>query len=353
MDRRWRPYIITAGVFLLFILFVLLTGGVSALAGYFRYSPFFFIFAGISAIIALGLNIQWGFTGLFNLGVAGFFAVGAYTSAILTTASSPNYLGGFSLPFLIGVLGGGVVAGLLALLIGIPTLRLRDDYLAIATIGVAEIIRLVISREAWLTHGTRGIGSIPRPLHGVIPFEYNFFYLFVVIAFLVVIYFAIEKGIRSPWGRVLKGIREDEDATQALGKDVRNFKLQSLVLGSIIMGVAGALYAHFYGFISPEGEAFRPIRTFIIWVMLISGGSGNNKGAILGAFVIWGIWSGSEILTGYLPAAIQIQASAIRVILIGVFLEIILLTRPQGLLGEEKHISKLGQKQDKARELMT
>jgi branched-chain amino acid transport system permease protein len=130
---------------------------------------------------------------------------------------------------------------------------------------------------------------------------------------------------------VLRAIRDNEAATRAMGKNSLAFRVQAFVLGAAIMGLAGAYYAHFVGFISPE--AFDPIfATFVVWVMLIAGGSGNNKGAILGAFVIWGVWSGSEWLTTRLPAEFQTQAGAVRVLLIGVLLQVILASRPTGLL---------------------
>jgi len=309
------------------------------LGGYVAYLAFFLTTAGIYALLCLGLNIQWGYTGLFNIGVSAFFAIGAYGSAILTKTADATHLGGFGLPFLAGVAGAAVLAGILGYLIGIPIMRLKEDYQAIATIGIAETIRLIIrNNPGHLTNGTRGIRAIPQPLHDYIPFDYNFFYLLIVAAAIVLIYLVIEKAIRAPWGRALKAIREDETVAQVVGKDVTSFKMQSFVLGSIIMGVSGALYAHFIQFISPE--AFEPMNTtFLVWVMLIAGGSGNNRGAILGAFVLWFAWTQTEFLTDMLPVALQNQAGAIRVILIGLILEVILLTRPRGLLGEEKHIS--------------
>lgn len=301
-------------------------------AGILAYTTFFAIMAGIYALLCLGLNVQWGNTGLFNIGVSGFFAIGAYTSAILTRGSAPEHLGGFSMPFLLGVAGAGAVSGVIAYLIGFSTLRLKEDYLAIATIGIAESIRLVFNNEDWLSNGTRGIRAIPQPLHNVIVFDYNYFYLIVVSLAVLLVYLAMERALKSPWGRVLRAIREDEVVAAASGKDVFGFKMQSLVLGSIVMGIAGALYAHQIKFISPE--AFEPWQaTFIVWVMLIVGGSGNNRGAILGAFLIWGVWTGTEFITDLLPAALQARAGALRVIIIGVLLELILLWRPRGILG--------------------
>ncbi|MFQ5521564.1 MAG: branched-chain amino acid ABC transporter permease, partial [Candidatus Methylomirabilia bacterium] len=154
------------------------------------------------------------------------------------------------------------------------------------------------------------------------------------------VYLAIERGIRSPWGRVLRAIREDEDATAMLGKNIFGFKMQALVLGAVIMGMGGALYAHYARAISPE--VFDPLfATFIVWIMVMLGGSGNNKGVLLGAFVVWGIWTGTTFLTDLLPAVLQSRAPYIRFLFIGGLLVLILFFRPQGLLGEEKLVSRL------------
>jgi len=306
------------------------------------------IMAGIYAVFALGLNIQWGYTGLFNIGIAGFFCIGAYTSAMITTpmpsgiyAQYVHQIIGLNLPFIFGLFGAAVVCGIVALLIGIPTLRLGEDYLAIATLGIAETFRLIFNNEQWLANGPRGLMGLPQPLAGLIEARhYNYIYLVVILLVMLIIYFLIERGIRSPWGRVLRAIREDEVSASMSGKDIFNFKMQSLIFGAMVMGVGGALYAHYTKAISPD--VFTPLYgTFIIWVMLMAGGSGNNKGAILGAYVIWGIWVGTTFLTNLLPYTLKARAPYIRFLVIGIMLEFILLYRPQGLLGEEKKVSKL------------
>jgi len=306
------------------------------------------IMAGIYAVFALGLNIQWGYTGLMNFGIAGFFCIGAYTSAMITTpmptgvyAKYVHQIFGLNLPFVFGLLGAAFVCGILALLIGIPTLKLREDYLAISTLGIAETFRLIFNNEHWLANGPRGLMGLPQPFQNwVDPKNYNYLYLVIIVMIVLIIYFLIERGIRSPWGRVLRAIREDEVSASMSGKDIFNFKMQSLIFGAMIMGMGGALYAHYTKAISPD--VFTPLYgTFIIWVMLIAGGSGNNKGAILGAYVIWAIWIGTTFMTDLLPPALKARAPYIRFLLIGVMLEIILLYRPEGLLGEEKKVSKL------------
>ena len=304
------------------------------LAGLLTYFIFFLTVAGIYAVLSLGLNVQWGFTGQINIGVAAFFAIGAYSSAIVTTAASPHHLGGFELPFLLGVVGAMLASGILAFCIGLITLNLRGDYLAIASIGIAEIIRLFLKNEGWLTNGVRGIPAIPKPLSDLTESGDALLFLLVILVFVAVTYLALERLYRSPWVRVLRAIRVNEDAVQAAGKNVLRFRLEAFVLGSVIMGIGGALYAHFTTFISPS--AFDPMfGTFLVWVMLIAGGSGNNKGALLGAVIIWGVWSGTEIFTTRLPEMWVTRASAIRIFLVGALLECILIFRPQGLLPEK------------------
>ena len=299
------------------------------------YGVFFATFVGIYGVLALGLNIQWGMTGLLNVGVAAFFAVGAYTSAILTTAPSPDHLGGFGLPIAVGILGAMLVAGVLALVVGVLTVNLRGDYLAIATIGIAEIVRLVLKNEDWATNGVRGIPSIPQPLqHAIADGRLRqALYLLVVLAAVALCYWACERARRAPWGRVVRAIREREPAVSAAGKDVTAFRVQALVLGSVLMGLGGALYAHAFQFIVPG--IFEPVAgSFLVWVMLIAGGSGNNRGALVGAAAVWAIWSVTEILASRLPAEFATQFSAARLALIGVFVIAVLLIRPEGLLPE-------------------
>jgi branched-chain amino acid transport system permease protein len=299
--------------------------------GLVAYGVFFLSFASMYALLALGLNVQWGYTGMLNVGIAAFFAVGAYTSAILTTGASPQHLGGFGLPFYVGFVGAMLSAAVLAAAIGAITLNLRSDYLAIASIGIAEIVRLVLKNEEWLTNGVRGMAGIPRPSTAALPITTPQLMLLVALFLVALVYWANERAYRSPWGRVLRAIRDNETAARAMGKNSLVFRLQAFVLGASVMGLAGAYYAHFIGFISPE--AFDPIfATFIVWVMLVAGGSGNNKGAILGAIVIWGIWSGTEFLINQLPDRYVTQGGAARVLLIGLLLQVILILRPEGLL---------------------
>ena len=303
---------------------------------------FFGILVLILGIATLGLNLQWGSTGLFNAGVVGFYGVGGYTQAILTAPGRPGLLGNFGLPWLVGIVGAMAASAIAAALVGIATVRLRGDYLAIATFGIAVVLQLVALNWEALTGGSLGLTSIPRPLATLFEgsLHYNLFFLVPQLrgrrASSTV---ALERIVRSPWGRVLKAIREDETAAIALGKDARLFRLQAFVLGSTVIGLAGALYVSFIGFVSPFD--FVPIITFQIWTMLIVGGSGNNKGALLGALIVWGLWSASgTLISKIVPAAYQTQGGAHAAILIGSAARSTLLFKPRGLIGEEPVVSR-------------
>ena len=305
------------------------------------YLVFFLVVALYYALVCLGLNLQWGVTGLFNVGVAGFVGVGAYASALLTAPDSPDHWGGLGWPVAVGWAGAAVMAGLAAVLVGAVTLRLRHDYLAIATFGIAVTIQLVALNFVKLTNGPFGIVAIPRPLAGWsgTAVGRNGLYLVLVSLVVAVTYVLLERLVRSPWGRVLRGLREDEAAAAALGKSPARYRLEAFVLGAMIMGLAGAMYAHFVGFVAPED--FLPILTFQVWTMLVVGGSGSNRGALLGGVLVWALWSASgALVAALLPQAMQARGAALQVVLIGVVLAAVLLCRPRGLLGEEAVVSR-------------
>ena len=309
------------------------------------YGAFFLTTALIFSLITLGLNLQWGLTGLFNVGLAGFVAIGAYTSALLTTPDDPARLGGFGLPILIGWLGAMFVGGVAAALTGIATLRLRSDYLAITTFGVAVVVQLVALNAQKLTGGPFGIGFIPRPFGGLAetPLLFNLSNLAIVSAVTLAAFLALEHLTRSPWGRVLKALREDERAAISLGKSARFYRVQAFAVGGAIMALAGALQAHFIGFIAPDN--YLSILTFQVWVMLIVGGSGSNAGAIAGSVLVWAIWAGSGALTSVLFAPEQqARAASLQIVAIGVMLCVILLVRPNGIFGERPRRARFGKR---------
>lgn len=305
----------------------------SGMYGYFLYFISLLTMGGIYAVLTLGLNVQWGFAGLFNAGIAGFFAIGAYTTALLTTSPNLMHIGGYELPYAVSFAAAMTTSGAIAWGVGKLCLKLRSDYLAIATIGVGEIFRLILRTENWATNGPRGISQIPRPFDHL-PQPWNqVAFLVLVIGIVIGLYLILEVIRSSPWGRVMTALRDNEAGTRAAGKNVESFRLQGFVIGCMIMALGGALMAHYLKFVDPNViDPF--LATFIVWVMLIVGGSGNNRGAILGAVLIWAVWSMTEILTSQLPVEYAIRASYVRIFLIGLTLQFFLQRYPTGILPE-------------------
>ena len=330
----------------------LVTGGLN---------PTYFLFlvglAGMYALMSLGLNSQWGFSGLINFSVAAFFGIGAYGAALMTSDSSP-ILGGFD-PIL-GLVVALSVAAVTAVLIGVPTLRLRADYLAIASLGLAEVVRLLVLNERQWTNGSGGVRGIPRffdnwpvlstfpeampgleiviipgsPIELGTPFYQMVLNISLAVIFVAASYLVLRRAHRSPWGRVLRTIRSDEDLARALGKNTYSFKMQSFVLGSVIMALAGVFYAHLNLFVSP-GD-LNPITTFYVWVAVILGGSGSNRGALFGGIVVVTIREGTRFLNEF--AWIPFDTAPLRLLMIGVLIVLIMKFRPQGLLPPQREL---------------
>ncbi|GLQ33939.1 branched-chain amino acid ABC transporter permease [Amylibacter marinus] len=395
----------------------------------------------ISAIMALGVNMQWGYAGLFNVGIMGFAALGGlaavliaqpavqpawqaagtglwlglgifiatvivatvlyrklpkslFRMALVTFVSilgyillriyfdpvthaiekvepaKTGYLGGLGLPVLLAWPVGGALAGAVAWVIGKITLGLRSDYLAIATLGISEIIVAVLKHEDWMSRGVKNVVGLPRP----VPYETNlqasewfqtlaaslgadvvgFSSIFVKLCYaglfavvLILFLYLSEKALKSPWGRMMRAIRDNEVSANAMGKNVTARHLQVFVLGSVVIGVAGAMLTTLDGQLTPS--SYQPLRfTFLIWVMVIVGGSGNNMGAVLGGFIIWffwieaepmGLWLMNLITSGMdtdsdLRAHLIDSAAHMRLITMGMILLLALRFRPRGLLPE-------------------
>lgn len=315
--------------------------------GLVSYLVFFTTIASILAIAVLGLNLQWGNTGLFNGGVVAFFGAGAYATLLLGGTPQSDHIGGFELFYPAALLGGAMAAGLLAWVVGRLTLHLRHDYLAIATFGVAVTFENVMRNAEGLSGGAKGLRGFTRPLEAWVGdgFSYNLGFLLVVAAILAMTYLFLERLIRSPYGRLLRAIREDELAARSLGKSPNSTRLAAFVTGSVIIGLAGGLYATFYAFVSPQDVL--PTLTFQLWAMLIVGGAGNNRGAILGTFLIWGAWTASGWgLSRFAPLEVQIYTGTMQFILIGLVIVGMLLWRPQGLFPERLVVSQSRHKAD-------
>ena len=395
----------------------------------------------ISAVMALGVNIQWGYAGLLNVGVMGFAALGGlaailvsappvqeawaaggagviYTLLIVvativamvyahrrTTGSrrrliitaigvvgyfvarafygpatdaieqvnpaTSGYLGGLGMPILFSWVAGGVFAAGAAWVVGKVALGLRSDYLAIATLGISEIIIAILKFEDWMTRGVKNVIGLPRP----VPYEVNiqnsvFFqelaasaniplvefssiivklcYAVLFGTVLLFILYLSEKALNSPWGRMMRAIRDNETAAEAMGKDVTGRHLQVFILGSAVIGVAGAMLTTIDGQFTPA--SYQPLRfTFLIWVMVIVGGSGNNKGAVLGGMLIWFAWVEAEpiglwlidLLTSGLADDNSLRlhllssAAHMRLMTMGLILLLVLRFAPKGLLPEK------------------
>jgi branched-chain amino acid transport system permease protein len=278
---------------------------------------------GIRALLALGLNVQWGLTGLVNLGVVAFFAIGAYTSGLLAVS-------GVALPlaWAAALAASGAAGAALAL----AALRLREDYLAIVTLGFGEVLRLFLLNEAWLTRGANGITGIPRPLHAWFPAHHDVAYLALVLLAVGGTYLVLERVRRSPFGRVLRAIREDEIVATVAGKTVLRFKVQAFVIGAVVAGLAGAFFGHYLAYIEPN--MFLPQETLFVWLALILGGSGNNRGAILGAGLLLGLLEGSRFVKDLIPFLTGARLAAAQQMFVGALLVTLMIKRPEGLLPE-------------------
>jgi neutral amino acid transport system permease protein len=373
----------------------------------FEYLIFLAISTAIFSLFGLGLNLQWGFTGLINFGHIAFMTLGAYTTVLLSFQG---------VPLILSVFIGAIIAALLGLVIGFATLRLREDYLAIVTIGTGELIRLIVNNQdlpvgtSWIS-GAFGVQSYQIPLSAepnlffrlvmillftmlavftlatlgrwvrvayvsqnnntalVTSIKHEYFtrlsvgiflgiltgaiyfsgvtalykynskagLMFLVLFILAFVFWRLEVLVRSPWGRVLKAIREDEEVPTALGKNVFWYKLQSLMLGGAIAGVAGAFFAWQLSAIYPDN--FQPQLTFDAWIMVILGGAGNNLGTILGA-VIYFTYDAitREVLPKIVPLD-EARLGAFRIMVIGLILMVLMIWRPQGILGKKEELT--------------
>jgi branched-chain amino acid transport system permease protein len=358
---------------------------------------------GIFAMLALTLNLQWGYTGLFNIGVAGFMAVGVYTMAMVSmpTTAGATRAPGLGLPIWVGIIAGMAAAALLGLIVALPAIRLRADYLAIVTIAFSEIVRFtylsgqfetftLFGREIG-TGGGQGLifGFEKQPLEallsvfnlydaylGVIDFSDGFIdanpkpvidllaYGVVLLLVTAAFYWLLKRTGESPFGRVLKAIREDETVASALGKNTSRFKIVSFMLGCSLMGLGGILWLLSRGTVTPN--FFKPIITFYVWIALIIGGSGSNTGSVLGGAIFAAVlYDGpryvatvlnttitagpaptsfgeavSPLITSFDPAPLGLYAlgniGTVRLIIMGVALVWLMQHRPEGLLGHRK-----------------
>ena len=302
------------------------------------------------ALAALGLAMHFGFAGLLNFGIAGFMAIGAYGYAISVLT--------FGFPWWVGMIVGVIGSILFAILLGVPTLRLRGDYLAIVTIAAAEIVRLMFLTTAFTdvtgsadglfgynkSGGFNAANPFPPGSYGWGPWTYNSETLWVLtfgLGVLAVCVWFLWALMRSPWGRVIKGIREDEEAIRALGKNVFAYKLQALIIGGIFGGLGGIVYAAFAN-VSP-GVYVTSI-TFFIWTSLLLGGAATIWGPVIGAIIFWTLQAFLSnvlpelALAGILPVS-GTQAATLRFVLVGIGLMLLVIYRPQGIFGDKREMT--------------
>ena len=367
--------------------------------GILNYVAFLITSMAIYSILGLGLNLQWGVTGLINFGIAGFVAVGAYATVVASLSSVP-------LPM--AMVFGGVVAAVFGLGLGFTTLRLREDYLAIVTIGAAELVRLVVNNESFVNgrSGALGINGFPLPLENfrpdivtrygmvigvtiafgwvlaklwqwtrrrlaaagekqklgitavgvmcgllslraygvtatsVLTFKDNQVINGLLVCSILVasiVFISVELLVKSPWGRVLKAIREDEDVAKALGKNVFWYKLQALMIGGFLTGIGGAFYAWQQSNVYPDN--FKSDLTFNVWILMVLGGAGSNPGVVVGAVVFWAYTAVTRDLGKVLPMIPSAQIDAFRMVVIGLLQIGLMVWRPQGLLGDRDELT--------------
>ncbi|MBA7473603.1 hypothetical protein ES707_08944 [subsurface metagenome] len=281
------------------------------------------VYIGIFGIVSLSLNLEFGFAGLANFGKVAFFLIGAYTYALLSQIGVPFYL---------CLIASALISAIFGLLISLPALRLRADYLAIAILAFGEILRLIMKSEKWLAGGNWGIAVSPIFPWAGSHLIYRLENIGLVGFCLVICFLVVQLLANSPYGRAMRAIREDEVAAEALGKDRSKFKAQALMLGSAMAGLAGGLYAQYLQYALPS--MFMPMITFTVWMMVLLGGPANNWGVLLGAGLVEIFDRGTNIAKDYLT--LPIDPSNLQYILFGALIILVLLYRPQGLLKESK-----------------
>jgi branched-chain amino acid transport system permease protein len=287
--------------------------------------------AGIWGILSLSLNLQYGVAGLVNLGHVAFFMLGAYTSTILVVI--------FGLPIWAGMVSGVVAAALFGVLLALPAANLKEDYWAISTLAAAEIVRIIFLNTSLGQYSGEafGVSGIPRPLREWFAAQgfglpaYNLFYMVLVLVFLALSFALVTYIARSPVGRSMKALREGDEVPLALGKSAGGLRIRVMAIGGLLGGLAGALFAHYNAYISPE--YFLPLETFIVWAMVIIGGPGNFVGALVGTLVIQILYNSTRFIAPLLGIDPQVLGP-LRMIAIAALIIIVILFMPRGIVPE-------------------
>jgi ABC-type branched-subunit amino acid transport system permease subunit len=281
-------------------------------------------FVSLAVLLGFALNIQWGQAGMLNFGLAGFYGIGAYTAAIL----SKQGIDGFT-----ATIAAMVATAAISAVVSLATIKLREDYLAITTLAFSESVRLVLMNETWLTGGTNGISDIPRPLIGLIGGDrYELFFLALCLVLVAIVYLVLDRIIRSPFGRALRAVREDDIVAATLGKDVLALRVKAFAIGGAVTGLAGALHAYYFTYIDP-GE-FAGFVTVYAFMTVIVGGKGSNRGLLIGACTVMVLLEGTRFLKDFVPFLSAQQAASLRLAMIGAGLVLIMIFKPDGLSSE-------------------
>lgn len=305
------------------------------------------IFFCIYCVYSWGLNLQFGAAGILNFTYITFVAIGAYIAGVTALGKpvaggmSGKYILGWHLPYPIPPILGGIAAAILAVLVGLVGLRrLRSDYLAIVTVAVGQIVYMVIGNNGSMFNGWDGISSVPQPYNSVFNLHYqNYQWVFLAICIILCVigYWVVQRLIHSPYGRILRSIREDEDVSAALGKNVFGYKMSAFIIGCVFAGVGGAMTVEYIGAFNPSG--WTTMETFIIWAAMLVGGSGNNRGMILGAFLVPVLFTeATRFIT--IPQHPLLMES-LRAMAIGLLLILVVRFRPQGIFPERKRVFPL------------
>lgn len=278
--------------------------------------------AGFYALLSLGLVTAWGQGGLVNLGLVGFVGLGAYTSALLSGAGFPIWVDWIAAAAVSAAVGGALC---------FVVRNLRGDYLAIVTLGFAEILRLAETNEKWLTKGSDGISGIAPPFKSSLGDTFPLFYLVLTWALVGIVTFVLNWLLRSPFGRALRAVRDDEQVAAVAGKSVLRLKLQAFGIGAALSGLAGALYAHFTSFIAPD--VFTVQLTIYIFLAVTVGGYTRLTGAVVGSIALVALLEATRFIAAAIPALDAVQIASLREFAIAVTLILIMQLRPEGAFG--------------------
>lgn len=291
---------------------------------------------GVYALLTMSLNLKFGITGLIDLGVVGYFAVGAYTYVLLTAAppgeSGQTYAIGLGLPLWVGFIAAPIAAGVFSFIIGLPALRLRGEYLAIATYAGAEVVAAIAANEDWLTNGVRGYSNLSQPLRSVVESGNSYQYVFLALLAVAVaaVYWLLTRMEIRPLGRAFRAVRESEEVALSVGKNVARYRMKAFVIGGMISGLAGCFYVSYFTLVVPT--MFAAEVTWTAWIALVIGGSGNYRGVILGTAILLAAQEATRFFQASADMASLLAAS--RLVAMGVLLVVIIRLRPRGILGE-------------------